>query len=288
MTLPRPAINLHQMVREVPRHTSPLLPQADCPIHHFERSANSGLLLLKYIDDHIDPNDVYEAVYDRHLGHLRRMVLAELIESFERFLKELASVCVDHLAPYSTDDRFDEFIPKRGDQIAVFVNANSIGKALCESDTWVKNKTINDRFRSLLKTPFGADWDYLFPDASQQPAAERDRAATLAILWQIRHNLAHNVGVMTHSDSMKFRVLIGGHVPADRRLAPLTEDLKYVKRFLTETATNTNQRVGTRLAAILEGFHVADPALFDGQVKANEVSQRFVFAVTISGHPGVL
>ena len=91
------AIDLHQKVREVLQHTSVLLPEADRPIHHFERSANTGLLLLKYMDDHIDPNDVYRAVYDRHFGHLRRMVLAELTESFERFLKELASVCVDYL-----------------------------------------------------------------------------------------------------------------------------------------------------------------------------------------------
>ena len=84
--VPRQPINLHQKVREVLQHTSPLLPEADRPIRHFERSVNAGLLLLDYFDDHIDSNDVYVAVYDRYFGHLRRMVLAELIETFERFL----------------------------------------------------------------------------------------------------------------------------------------------------------------------------------------------------------
>jgi hypothetical protein len=92
---------------------------------------------------------------------------------------------------------------------------------------------------------------------------------------------------MTHSDAMKFRLLVGGPVPADRRLAPTTEDLRYVKRFLLETATEVNQRVGIRLAALLEGFHQADAALFDPQARANEVSQRFGFALTISGRIGV-
>jgi hypothetical protein len=285
--LPRPPINLHQKVREVLLHTSPPLSQADRPIQHFERSVNAGLLLLKYIDDHIDPDDVYEAVYDRHLGHLRRMILAELIESFERFLKELASLGVDYLAPYTTDDRFDDFVPKRSDKIAAFVNAPSIGKALCESDTWINNSTINSRFASLLKDPSGADWEYLFPQSNQQPAGERARAATLAILWQLRNNLAHNVGVITHSDSMKFRVLTGGPVAHDRRLFPSTYDLLYVKRFLIETATITNERVGTRLAQLLTGFHVADLTLFDAQIRANEVSQRFAFSVTINGHVGM-
>ncbi len=276
------------MVRQVLQHTSPMLPEANCPIQHFERSANIGLSLIKYIDDHIAQHTVYEAVYDRHLGHLRRLVLADLIESFERFLKEMASVCVDFLAPYSVDDRFDEFTPKRGGQIAAFVNASSIGRALCESDTWLNNDTINKRFRSLPKDHFGADWEFLFPGPTQTPVAERERAATLAILWQLRHNSAHNVGTLTHSDSMKFRVLIGGPVPADRRLSPSTEDLRYVKRFLSETATSANRRVGMRLAQILEGFHVTDPALFDAQTKANETSQCFALSVTIHGQVGVL
>ena len=286
--MPRPPIDLHRMVREIVRHSAPLHPEADRPIRHFERSTNSALWMLEYIDAHIDPGDVYAAVYNRHLGHLRRMILAELIESFERFLKELASVCIDYLAPYTTDDRFDDFVPKRSDKIAAFVNATSVGRALCESDTWINNATINTRFASLLKDPAGADWESLFPQVHQNPVAERPRAATLAILWQIRHNLAHNVGVITQSDAVKFRVLIGGPVDAERHLSPTDNDLRYAKRFFSETATRTNERVGLRLAHLLGQFHAADPALFDAQARANEVSQRFAFSVTINGHVGVL
>lgn len=285
--MPRPLIDLHQRVRAVLQHTSPLLPEAHSPIQHFERSANVGLSLIRYIDGQIDPETVYPAVYHRHLGHLRRMVLAELIESFERFLKELATVCADQLAPFTLDDRFDEFAPKRSEQIAAFVTAGSVGRALCESDTWLNNDTINRRFRSLLKAPFGADWTFLFPGPGQGTTSEIQRASTMAILWQIRHDLAHNLGVMTHSDSMKLRMLVGGPVPADCRLSPTTEDLRYVKRFLSETATDVNQRVGMRLAMLLGGFYLADPTLFEAQSKANEVAQRFAFTLTIGGHDGV-
>jgi hypothetical protein len=284
----RRSINLHDKIREVLQHTSPMLPEAHLPIRHFERSVNLGFALLDYIDAHIDPQAVYPAPYNRHLAHLRRLVLGEMIQAFERFLKELAAVCADHLAPYTHDDRFDEFAPKRTEQIAAFVTSGSIGRALCESDTWLNNKTINDRFRSLLKTPFGADWEYLFPGPGQGTLPQQQRAATLAILWQIRHNLSHNVGVMTHSDAMKLRMLVGGPVPSDCRLAPTMEDLRYVDRFLSETATDVNQRVGNRLAVLLEIFHRADPTLFDAQARANEVSQQFAFAVTINGHIGVL
>ena len=285
--MPRHHIDLHQSVRDVLLHTSPRLTEADCPFREFEQLASMGDSVLKYIDDHIEPDDVYQAVYDRHLGHLRRMVLAELIEAFERFLKELAALCIDHLAPYVADDRFDEFMP-RGDRLAAFVNASSIGKALCESDTWLKNKVINDRYRTLLKAPFGDPWDYLFPEENQRPINERERAKTISILWQIRHNLAHNVGVLTHSDAMKFSVLVKRSVPADCRLAPTTDDLRYVKRFLFETARLTNQRIGERLAELLTLFHQDNPALFDAQDKANIVSQQFALALTIHLQVGAL
>jgi hypothetical protein len=288
LSLAWPRIDLHQMVRQVLQHHAPLPAQVGCPIEHFERSASIGPSLIDYIDDHIDPRTVYAGVYDRHLGHLRRMVLAELIESFERFLKELASVCADFLAPYTLDDRFDEFSARRAEQIAAFVTAGSIGKALCESDTWINNETINKRFKALLKTPFGPDWELLFPEANQPPIGERDTARTLTILWQMRNNLAHNVGVMTHSDAMKFRMLIQGPVAADCQLSPSTDDLRYVRRFLEETAVHTNERVGMRLAQLLEAFHVAEPGLFDAQRRADEVSQRLALAVTIHGCVGVL
>jgi hypothetical protein len=276
------------MVRQVPTHSVPLAEDADRPIRHFEESANAGSSLLKYLEDHINPSDVYHAVYDRHFGHLRRMILAELLESFERFLKELASVCIDFLAPYTTDDRFDEFTPKKT-MIAAVVNATSVGRALCESDTWLNNATINKRFASLLGDAGGGhNWESLFPKANENPAAERSRAASLAILWQIRHDLAHNVGVITQSDAIKLRVLVGGPVDADRRLAPTDNDLRYVKRFLSESANRTNERVGNRLAILLTAFHTVDATLFNAQDIANEVSQRFMLPLTINGNVGVL
>ena len=224
----RPPINLHRKVREVLQHTGPMPPEANCPLRHFDRTSHSGRLLIEYFENHLENQNRVTSVCNRHMSHLHRMVLSEMLQSFERFIKELASVCVDLLAPYSVDDRFDEFVPKRGEQIAVFVNAGSIGKALCESDTWCKNDGINKRFKAMLKLPFGADWENLFPEPNQQPVIERERAATLTILWQIRHNLAHNVGALTESDTMKFRMLIGGPIGSDCVLSPTVQDLRYI------------------------------------------------------------
>jgi hypothetical protein len=279
---------LHQKAREVLAHTNSLPAEAACPIRHFEKSASDDLALIKYIEDHVNTENIYDAVYDRHMGHLMRMVLGELLEAFERFIKETAAGCVDFLAPYAADDRFDEFVPIRGAHIGAFVNSGSIGKALCESDTWLNNDTINRRFKSVLKTHFGNDWELLFPGPNQQPQAERQNAATLGILWQIRHTLAHNVGVITESDSMRFRMLINAPVAANERLAPTIADLRYVNRFLFETATRTNTHVCARVGELLTSFHIADASLFDAQLTANLLAGRFGVPVTIHGHTGVI
>ena len=63
----------------------------------------------------------------KHMGHLRRLVLANLIETFERFIKELAAVCIDQLASFVTDDRYNTFTAK-GNEIIAHFEAGSIGK----------------------------------------------------------------------------------------------------------------------------------------------------------------
>src|SRR5262249_35135297 len=151
--MPRAKTDLHQKIREILQHTSPMPAESTCPIRHLDRAVNSIPALLEYIDIHLEAAGFYEAVYEKHMAHLRRMALSSLIESFERFLKELASVCIDALVSHVGDDRFDEFSAK-GSQLAFHLSAGSVGRALCESDTWLTNKSINERFKRLLKSPF--------------------------------------------------------------------------------------------------------------------------------------
>lgn len=48
--------------------------------------------MLNYIDQHISPIKMgyYKATFESHVALLRRMVLGNLIEAFELFIKELA------------------------------------------------------------------------------------------------------------------------------------------------------------------------------------------------------
>ncbi len=285
--MPRPQTDLQQKIREILGHTLPLPPEASSPIRHFESNANATVSMLSYLERHVTTSGFYAEVYDRHVANLRRMALASLVESFERFLKELAILCIDSLVPFVHDDRFDEFSAKGG-EMAFHLSAGSVGKALCESDTWVTNKTTNERFKKLLKLPFGDNWENLFPEENQPPVPERDRARTLSILWQVRHTITHNVGVITGSDAGKFKMLLKANVESSRIVNPARLDIVYVHQFLSATAQSVNQRIGTRLAEVLTKLHSDNPALFDSLGRASAISRELGFSVTIDGSAGVL
>ncbi len=108
----RPPLNLNQKIRDILTHTCGVDTSDDSPIDNFELRANSSLNLIRYLDNRIQRQSFYQAVYDRHMGLLRLRVLGSLIENFERFIKETAIVCVDLVAPHTFDDRFDKFSVK--------------------------------------------------------------------------------------------------------------------------------------------------------------------------------
>ena len=122
------------------------------------------------------------------------------------------------------------------------------------------NKTTNERFKKLLKLPFGENWENLFPEENQPPSGERDRARTLAILWQIRHTITHNVGVITGTDSGKLKMLVKKSVVPNVIINPTNRDIVDVKRSLVESAQSVNRRVGSRLAEVLTVLHADNPA----------------------------
>jgi hypothetical protein len=123
----------------------------------------------------------------------------------------------------------------------------------------------------------------LFPNEKQNPVAERGRAGTLAILWQVRHNITHNTGVLTDSDARRLTLMVKTEVKSGNTLNPDLSDLRYVKRFLVETADHTNNRIGQRIADLLTERHQDDSTLFVPQELANSISRSFQQSLTIDG-----
>jgi hypothetical protein len=280
----RPRTNLHQKIREILAHSDPLPLEANAPFSHYQRSSKDFWGLLEYLEGHLDQRNVKPAVRRRHMGRFHGMLVVHFVETFERYLKEVAAVCVDALARNVLDDRFNTF-RLQGSALAAHFGTDTLGRSLCEASTWLDCDEINDRFRRLLTLPFESGTFLLFP---RQPSAERERYETLSIVWQLRHTIVHNVGVVTQSDAIKLRLLVRGPVARMRVLVPTRDDLRYLLRFLDEMVELCNQRIGKQLADVLTALHAADPTLFVPQEVANQLTALFGFVLTVAGVAGIL
>lgn len=275
--------------RDIPTHSIAPPLEADVPIQHYERSANDAWNLLLYVERNLNRTNVYQGALDRHLHRLQTMVLLSLVEAFERFLKELAAVCIDQVAELIFDDRLDVFTLK-GQTAAAHFSEGSVGKALCESSTWLDCEEISKRFRRILALPNDPNKGsfYLFPGRSQQPPALRDRAETVEIIFQLRHTIVHNAAVITKSDAIKLSRLTKRQIESPRIFWPERADVWYVKLFLDDTANTMNQEVGKALADLLTVVHQSDPAVFTLADKAQRLADLLQIAITInqvSRHP---
>ena len=281
--MPRPLIDLHRKIKDTLRHTRPMSREAAVPFAHYQDAIAGQWGLLRYVHDNFKKLSLSKTALNSHLAQLNSMLLIHLIESFERLLKELAAVCVDVLAPCILDDRFNVF-RLQGSALAAHFEEETIGKSLCESSTWLDCDEINDRFRKLLKDPFTDGGDFtLF---KKHPAASRARYDTLSLVWQLRHTMVHNVGVITHSDAVKLRLFARENVQAKEVLSPTKDDLRYLKRFLDETAAECNKQIGDRLAELLTTLHQDNPSLFAPRDIADQISRVFGFALTVDGVVG--
>jgi hypothetical protein len=174
------------------------------------------------------------------------------------------------------DERFPDLVELAWPDDA---DEDVVAQALVDGDE------VNDRFRRLLAPPFESGDFLLFP---KQPAAERERYETLGILWQLRHTIVHNVGVITQSDAIKLRLLVRAAIPRLQVIAPTRDDIRYLKRFLDETAERSNRRIGESLAELLTALHAADSGLFVPQEAADAVTGTFGCVLSVGGVAGRL
>jgi hypothetical protein len=283
----RRRIRLGDKLRELLTHVQALPPEAATPHSHYVHSVIDIWDMYEAIEENRKTLHDSPAVTRQYLFRLRAMLLVTLVESFERYLKEVAAACIDLVAPFILDDRFDVF-RVQGSAFASHFGTDSLGHALCETSTWLDTASINNRFRCLLAEPFEEGKFILFASGRKDEIADRERHDTLELVWQLRHTVVHNVGVITQSDAVAFRLMVKREVHSPRLLVPTREDLRYLKRFLDETAKTCNEKVGKRLAEVLTTIHGDDPTLFVPQAMADRVANIFGFVLVVAGATGVL
>lgn len=278
--------SLAQLVAAIPQHTDALPPESARPIEHYRRGGNDAWNLWQYFARNVQRANIYQTAYERHAARLRSMVLLSVIESFERYLKEVAAICVDHITPLVLDDRdrFKEFTLKPSG-IAGHFSDHSLGRALCEGQTWLDCDEIEKRFRRLLADPFDQGNFKIF---GQPNGPDAWRANTADTLFQLRHVITHNISVITRSDAAKLRLLVKGNVDAPRILSPTESDVRSAKRFLDDTVSLVNHRVAHRLAELLTKIYGDNPSAFVPHERADLVTDQFSLVVTVAGAVGVL
>ncbi len=278
-----PPIDPPEAIRNMLGNVRPLPPDHLSPISHFHLTTTEITLALRYVQSKTDRSSSKPSVANRHLSRLRQMALVGLIENLERFFKELAGVCIDAIAPLTADDRLDTFRVS-GSSIAGHYGADTLGRALCESGIWLDCKTINERFRDILQDVATPATLQPFQVLPLQPHHEKLRYDTLQLLWQLRHSVVHNVGVITESDAVKLRVLARRPVLARHTLEPSPIDIDYLSDFLGEVAESSNARVCSRVAELLNRINTNDPTLIDDPgKKAKDLASQFRLPVTLAG-----
>jgi hypothetical protein len=277
----RPKINLQHWISRIPEHVEELPPESASPIEHYSRGANDTWNLLGYFERTAKRANVYKGPYERHLARLRSLVLLALVETLERFVKELAATCVNQVSNLVLDDRLS-VLSVHSRAVAAHFEEEDLGKALAEGETWLDCDAITRRFRRLLADPFDESGKFFFfPNLKADP--DFWRRGTMDILWQLRHSITHNVGVINRSDAAKLRLLRRGPVGAPKMLSLTNGDVWYAKLFLDELAEWSNGRVAARLAELLTTLHKDDPTLFVPADRAAELAKIMQVTVTVAG-----
>lgn len=281
--MPPPKLDFSKLISQIPEHLGELPTESARPIEHFRFDANGYWNLLRYFER--KTGDGYPAPRERHVLRLRSMVVLGLVETFERFLKEVAAVCVDQLAGRVLDDRFS-VLSVSARAVAAHFEEKTLGKALCEADTWLNSGDINSRFGKLLADPFQKPSFKFLPDPDQKRDSDHWRRISIDILWQLRHSIAHNAGVITRSDAAKLRLLRRASLDGHKILQLTNGDVWYVKLFLDDLASWANAKIARRLAEVLTEIHADDNTLFASSDVADVLAQLFRENVVVAGALG--
>lgn len=267
-------------IQDIPDHAEALPPESSSPIEHFRRSMSDARNLLKYFERKTAASKHYPGPFEKHSKRLRAQVVLAFVGAFERFLKELAAVCINHVGPFILDDRLTVLtLPAHA--AAAHFEEKDLGRALAEASTWLDSNSVNNRFRRLLADPFEDGKFFFFPGGKDPEAWRR---VPMDVLWQLRHSIAHNLGVLTLSDAAKLRLLRKKAVAAPVTLALTDEDVLVIKLFLDEVAEDGNKRVAARLGELLTKLHSEDATLFNPATKASELATILRAPLTLAGN----
>jgi hypothetical protein len=93
-----------ERLKRLPTQLDALPSQASSPLSHLMLGLDEAWGLHEYVRGNVERKGRHKAVAERNQKRLRTLVFISLVEAFERFIKEIAAVCVDALASRVVDD----------------------------------------------------------------------------------------------------------------------------------------------------------------------------------------
>jgi hypothetical protein len=177
-----------------------------------------------------------EATYTKYRWYVEQLVLLEAINAFETFYKRTFVRLGELIREFV---EADEMRNLRVDPSTIWLIDGQVSAPalLFEPQLYHDLKTIDDITAALVgKRRY---------NPKQPPAAIKDRVRSLMVIFQIRHTLSHNHGLVTSGDRAKFKRL-GIDAVVDRVIDPAKDSLRIaaIEEIKEEAEQFTNWLAG--------------------------------------------
>lgn len=186
-----------------------------------------------------------DATYNKYKWYAEHMLLLEAINAFEVFYKRSIVALGTAIAPHVPADRVKGTIDTRILWTAPIGTPAS--DLIFESRLYHDLDNIDQATEALVQAK-----RY---NKNKPPVALKKRVRTLQAVFQLRHTLSHNHGLVTASDSGKLRLL--GYTAKIGEVIDPTKDFlgDVVRRVLTSEAKDFSSWLLTAAAGYLKEIH---------------------------------
>lgn len=172
------------------------------------------------------PNGPKSETFRKYQSYSQQLVLLEAVNGFEVFFKNTFIELARCLRSHVPDQRISGSVDAR--VLWMYGAAIDPVSVLFESRLFHDTKEIDKVTQMLIEQKYYS---------GKLDPHRQTRLQALKCIFQIRHTLSHNSGVVTHSDASKFK-LLGYVAEPDRFINPSADGLgEVVFEFLKEEAS---------------------------------------------------
>lgn len=266
----------------------------------FKKQIDKQKNFFKWLDSKIDTidelvekskgekkNTARNRSYAQYLWYLRKLLLLDIINSFETFYKNIAIDIANILTIYIDEIKVKGSVEK---SLILKASDSDIINLIFESDLYHSISSINDITNVFFQ--YCSSKQFYSNDMRTENCTKKIRCKNdinkINLVFQIRHTLSHNNGFVTVSDAKKIKVL-SGKVKEKETIDPSknidiknkqknTRVISYheaICKFLYQEASEFNDWVIERLEESLDRIIVSGKTIQPETI--DKIKKRFGF-----------